>query len=79
MQIRHSNMLAQARFLRTKSEPRLVSFFRSEEYLASATLILPPLVLQTVGALARRRSEDQIPDPRSRKLRRTRSKAVGRR
>lgn len=43
-------MLAQAHFLRTKAEPRLVSFFTRQGYVYLLTLCL---VLQALGAITR--------------------------
>lgn len=65
MRIRHSNMLAQAHFLRTKAEPRLVSFL----YFRLLPCYSNPayLVLQAMGALTRRRREDQGPGGRSKR------------
>lgn len=52
MQIRHSNMLAQAHSLLTTSEPRLVSVLTPE--IDSSAILILRLVLQAVAALASR-------------------------
>ena len=51
MQIRHSGLLAQAHFLQTKAEPKLVSL--ASQNCPSQSLMVS--VLQTVGTPTRRR------------------------
>lgn len=49
MHIRHSNMLAQAHFLQTTAEPKLVSWLRSSK---SDLSLMDLVVLQAVGIVA---------------------------
>jgi pinin/SDK/memA/ protein conserved region len=64
MRIRHRNILAEARFLRTKAEPRLVSD-RTLLFTGELELMIP-IVLQAMGPPPRRTKPDQTPDRKRR-------------